>query len=189
MTVQDIKKQIEDNEFRWYALSVVSGQEKLVVDNLQERVNKQWLDKAIVDYLVPIVPEIHYRNWKKIQKERKLYPGYVLVKSQMNEKIWYVIRNTPWVRLIVWAEIHPIPLTEKEFENIAWQIKEKTERAEYSVPFKNWDVVLLKDWEFKWMKWVVNEIDASKWFLYVTVEILWRNTSLMIPFEKVERID
>ncbi|MFZ5341207.1 MAG: transcription termination/antitermination NusG family protein [Patescibacteria group bacterium] len=49
----------------------------------------------MVDYLVPIVPEIHYKKGKKITKERKLYPGYIFVKSKMNEKIWYIIRNTP----------------------------------------------------------------------------------------------
>lgn len=189
MNMQDVKKQIEDRNHKRYSLSVLSWHENLVVENLKERVKKQWLKEDIVDYLVPIVPEIHYRNNKKIVKERKLFPWYVFVKSRMDEKIWYIIRNTPGVRLIVWAEIHPIPLTEREYENIMKQIQDKTERAEYAVPFKEWDMVLLKDWEFKWLKWVVTEIDNNKWFLYVNVEILWRNTPLMVPFEKVERLE
>lgn len=183
----DIKKQIEDNEYRWYALSVVSWQESLVVENMKERVKKQWVENDIVDYLSPIVPEVHYRNWKKVVKQRKLYPWYVFVKSKMNEKIWYIIRNTPWVRLIVWAEVTPIPLTDKEYQDIMDQIKDKTERSEYSIPFKSWDLVSVKDWEFKWMKWIVTEIDWAKWFLYVNIEILWRNTPIMVSFEKVER--
>lgn len=189
MSNVDIKKQIEDLEHKWYSLSVVSWQESLVVENLKERVKKQWLESEIVDYLVPIVPEIHYRKGKKIVKERKLYPWYVFVKSTMNEKIWYIIRNTPGVRLIVWAEIHPIPLTEKEYTNIMNQIKEKTDRAEHSVPFKEWEVILVKDWEFKGMQWAIIEIDINKGFLYVNIEILWRSTPIMLPFEKVERVN
>lgn len=188
-TPTDVKKQIEDNEYRWYTISVVSWQETLVVENLQERVNKQWLKDDIVDCIVPIVPEVHYRKGKKMLKQRKLFPWYVFVKSKMNEKIWYVIRNTPWVRLIVWAEIHPIPLSEKEYQDILKQIDEKTKRAEHAVPFKNWDVVTIKDWEFKGMKWKVTEIDEEKWFLYVNIEILWRNTPIMVTFEKVDPVN
>lgn len=182
----DIKKQIEDNNYRWYTLSAVSWQESIVVENLQERVKKQQLQNDIVDYMVPIVPELAYKNWKKVVKQRKLYPGYVFVKTKMNEKIWYVIRNTPGVRLIVWADIYPIPLTEKEYQNIVNQIKDKTEKAEHSSPFKEGDIVMIKEWEFKEMKGKVTEVDADKWFIYVSIEILWRYTSIMVPFEKVE---
>ena len=184
----DIKKQIEDNEYRRYALSVMSGQERLVVQNLVERVKKQTLGEDIVDYLVPIVPEVHYRKGKKYTKERKLYPWYVFVKCTMNDKIWYVIRNTPWVRLIVGAEIHPIPLTDNEYNEIMAQIREKTERLEHAVPFREWDIVLIRDWEFKWMQWVITEIDIAKWFLYLNVDILGRSTSVMVPFEKVDSV-
>jgi transcriptional antiterminator NusG len=155
---------------------------------LKERVKKEWLKDEIVDYLNPIVPEIHYRNNKKVVKLRKLFPWYVFVNSKMNEKIWYIIRNTPGVRLIVWAEIHPIPLTEREYQNILNQIKEKTERADFAVPFKEWDIVMMKTWEFKWMKWKINEIDINKWYMYVNIDILWRSTPILVNFDNVEVI-
>ncbi len=185
---QDLKKQIEDNNYRWYVLSVVSGQESMVIDNLQERVQKQWLDNDIVDYLNPQVNEVYYKGNQKAYKVRKLYPGYVFVKSKMNEKIRYIIRNTPGVRLIVWAETRPIPLTQKEYDDMVAYIDEKNERAEFAIPFQVDDVVILKDWDFNGMKWVITEVDPTKWFLYVNVEILWRNTPVMVSFEKVERI-
>ncbi len=185
---QDIKKQIEDNQYRWYVLSVVSWQESMVIENLQERVSKQWLQDDIVDYLNPSVNEVYYKWTKKAYKVRKLYPGYVFVKSKMNEKIWYIIRNTPGVRLIVWAETRPIPLTDKEYDEMMNYINEKNARAEFAIPFQTGDVVTLKEWDFNGMKWVVTEVDPSKWFLYVNVEILWRNTPVMVSFEKVERL-
>lgn len=184
---QDLKKQIEDNQYRWYVLSVVSWQESLVVENMQERVSKQELWNDIVDYLNPTVKEVYYKGNQKAFKVRKLYPGYVFVKSKMNEKIRYVIRNTPGVRLIVGAETRPIPLTDKEYEDMVAHINEKNERAEYAVPYQEGDLVTLKDWDFNGMKGLVTEIDAAKGYLYVNVEILWRNTPVMVSFDKVER--
>lgn len=185
---KDLKKQIEDNNYRWYVLSVVSGQESMVIDNMQERVQKQWLENDIVDYLNPQVNEVYYKGAVKAFKVRKLYPGYVFVKSKMNEKIWYIIRNTPGVRLIVWAETRPIPLTDKEYDDMVAYIEEKNKTAEFAVPFQVNDVVILKDGDFNGMKWVITEVDPTKGFLYVNVEILWRNTPVMVSFEKVERL-
>lgn len=188
MSTNDIKKQIEDNEFRWYVLSVISGQETLVVENLQERIKKQSLETDIVDFLNPIVNEVYYKKGKKSFKVRKLYPGYVFVKCKMNDKIWYVIRNTPGVRLIVGAETRPIPLTQKEYDEMVGYINDKNQRAEYAIPFQEGDVVLVKEGDFNGMKGMVTEVDPAKWFLYVNIEILWRNTPVMVSFEKVERI-
>ena len=185
---QDIKKQIEDNEYKWYVLSVVSGQEVLVIENLGERVKKQKMDDDIVDFLHPVVNEVYYKNNKKAFKVRKLYPGYVFVKCKMNDKIWYVIRNTPGVRLIVGAETRPIPLTQKEYDDMVAHIDEKNSRAEFAVPFQEGDIVILKDGDFNGMKGVVTEIDPAKGFLYVNIEILGRNTPVMVSFDKVARI-
>ncbi len=188
----EIQKQIKDDTYRWYVLSVVSSQEHIVIENLIERVKKQWLDDDIVDFMVPTIPEVSYKKWatgKKTITQKKLYPGYVFVKSKMNDKIWYIIRNTPGVRLIVWAETRPVPLTDREYDDMMKFIQEKTERAEHSSPFKVWDVVSLRDWEFAWTQWVISEVDNTKWVVYISVEILWRTTPMMVPFEKVDRIN
>jgi len=100
--IWEIKKQIQDDTFKRYVLSVVSWQEQLVIENMKERIQKQWLIDDVVDYLSPIVNEYSMKKWEKVTKQKKLYPGYVFIKSKMNDKIWYIIRNTPGVRLIVW---------------------------------------------------------------------------------------
>ncbi len=185
----DTKKQIEDSSLRWYVLSVISGQEYIVVENLKERVKKQNLQDEVTDYLVPTINQTYMRKGDKVIKEKKLYPGYVFIKSQMNDKIWYIVRNTPWVRIIVGAETHPIPLTEKEYQNIIQQIREATERSELVVPFKTGDVVLMKSGDFKGMKWAIREIDVEKWFAVVNVEMLGRLTPVMLDFDKIELIN
>ena len=95
ITQTELKKQIEDKSHKRYVLSVIAGQENLVVENLKERVRKQSLEDDVVDYYVPIVMESKMKAGKKIIQEQKLYPGYVFVRSRMNDKIWYVVRNTP----------------------------------------------------------------------------------------------
>ena len=184
--VVEIKKQIQDNNFRRYVLSVVSWQEQLVIDNMKERVQKQWLSEDVVDYLSPIVNEYSMKKGEKVVKQKKLYPGYVFFKSRMNDKIWYVIRNTPGVRLIVWAETRPVPMEDGEYENIINQIKKSQERSDLKIPYKEWDVVLLKTWDFKWMKWSIKTFDTEKGTVIVNIEMLGRLTPVVIDADKIE---
>ncbi len=186
ITQAEIKKQIEDKDHKWYCLSVVAGQEGLVVENLKERVKKQSLDEDIIDYYFPVITETKVLKSKTTIKEVKLYPGYVFVRSKMNDKIWYVIRNTPWVRIIVGAETHPVPVTDPELENIKNQVLERNSRSSLVVPYRIGDLVTLKDGNFVWAVGVVREIDSEKWTLIVNIEMLGRLTPVMIGFDKVE---
>jgi transcriptional antiterminator NusG len=186
ITQAEIKKQIEDKDHKRYCLSVVAGQEWLVVENLRERVKKQWLEEDIVDYYFPVVSETKILKNKSTIKEVKLYPGYVFVRSRMNDKIRYVVRNTPWVRIIVWAETHPVPVTDLELDNIKKQVLERNSRSSLVVPYRIGDLVTLKDGNFVWAVWVVREIDQEKGTLVVNIEMLGRLTPVMISYDKVE---
>lgn len=189
VNIVEIKKQIEDNSFKRYVLSVVSGQESLVIENLRERVNKQWLNEDVVDYICPMINETSMKKWEKVIKQKKLYPGYVFIKSKMNDKIRYVVRNTPWVRLIVWAETRPVPLTENEYEAMMEQINKSQERSELVIPYKKNDVVLLKTWDFKWMKWSIRDVDWEKWTVIVNIEMLGRLTPVVVDVDKIELLN
>jgi len=182
----EIKKQIEDKNFKWYVLSVTSGQEALVIENLQERVNKQGLSEDVIDYLCPMINEASIKKWEKVVKQKKLYPGYVFFKSRMNDKIWYVVRNTPGVRLIVGAETKPIPLSDHEYQQIMDQITQSQERSELNIPYKVWDVVLLKQGDFKGMKWNIKELDSDKGLVVVSVEMLGRLTPVAVAIDQIE---
>lgn len=181
----DLSKQIIDDNHRWYSLSVVSWQEHLVVENMRERIKKQNLFDDIVDFLVPEVNDVVMKGGKKISKPRKLYPGYLFIKTRMNEKLWYVIRNTPGVKLIVWAETRPIPLTEAEYQMMMNNVNQSNEKATMFVPFSVGDVVSIKDGNFANMKGNVKDVDAEKWLVVVNVEILGRLTPVALTFDKV----
>ena len=182
----EIKKQIEDRTFRRYVLSVNSGQEDLVLENLKERVIRQWLQEDVIEILNPKVNEVSVKKWEKVIKQKRLYPGYLFFKSRMNDKIWYVIRNTPGVRLIVWADTHPVPLTDEEFNQMMQQIKASEEISDIKVPFKKWDLVKIKSWDFKDMKWNVKSIDPEKWLITVNVEWLGQIAPTTVWIDTVE---
>ncbi len=185
-SIVEIRKQIHDNDLRRYVLSVVSGQESLVIENMQERVQKQGLSEDIVDYLSPVVNEYSLKKGEKIIKQKKMYPWYVFIRSRMNDKIWYIIRNTPGVRLIVWAETRPVPLTDVEYQDIITHVEKSQERAELAIPYKEWDVVTLKAWDFNGMQWKVKKVDSEKWTVIVNVEMLGRLTPVVIDADKIE---
>ena len=183
----EIKKQIEDRTFRRYVLSVNSGQEDLVLENLKERVVRQWLQEDVIELLNPKVNEVSVsKKWEKVIKQKRLYPGYLFFKSRMNDKIWYVIRNTPWVRLIVWADTHPVPLTDEEFNQMMQQIQASEDSLDVKVPFKKWDLVLIKSWDLKWTKWTILSVDSEKWLVTVSVEWLGQLTPTTVWMDTVE---
>ena len=182
----EIKKQIEDRAFRRYVLSVTSGQEDLVVENLRERINKQGLNDDVIEFLNPKVNETSIKKGEKLVKQKKLYPGYVFFKSRMNDKIWYIVRNTPGVRLIVGAETRPVPLTDQEFNDMMKQITASQERSELKVPYNTGDVVLLKHGDFKGMQGTIKEVDGNKGQVIVQVEMLGRLTPVIIDMDKIE---
>lgn len=104
----------------------------------------------------------------------------------MNDKIWYVVRNTPGVRLIVGAETKPIPLSDSEYQQMMDQITQSQERSELTVPYKVGDVVLLKHGDFKGMKGNIKEVDAEKNTVVVTIEMLGRLTPVAIAIDQIE---
>lgn len=189
INTNEIKKQIEDNQFRRYVLSVTAGQESLVIENLQERVNKQGLNEDVVDFLSPMVSEASMKKGEKVVRQKKLYPGYVFFKSKMNDKIWYVVRNTPGVRLIVGAETKPIPLTDAEYQQMMSQIAQAQERAELVVPFQVDELVRIKDWEFKNLTGKIKDLNPEESIAVVNVEVLGRLTPVTIAMDKIELVN
>ena len=183
----EIKKQIEDRTFRRYVLSVNSGQEDLVLENLKERVVRQWLQEDVIEILNPKINEVSVsKKWEKVIKQKRLYPGYLFFKSRMNDKIWYVIRNTPWVRLIVWADTHPVPLTDEEFNQMMQQVKASEDSFDVKVPFKKWDLVRIKSGELKWTEWKIISVDSEKWLVTISTELLGQLTPMTVWIDTVE---
>ncbi len=182
----DLNKQIKDDQLRWYVLSVNANQEEMVVANMKERVKKIDIQWDVTDFFIPIVNEIITRKDKKTIKPKKLYPGYLFVRMRMNDKIWYIVRNTPGVRLIIGAETRPIPIEDEQYEKIVADVREKNEKLSMRNTFKIDDVVVIKETNFKNMKGRVAEVDDLRGQVTVMVEFMGRTTPVSLPFDKVE---
>lgn len=184
----DLNKQIKDDNLRRYVLSVNANQEEMVVENMKERIKKVWLEDDVTSFFVPIVNEIVSRKWKKSIKPKKLYPGYLFVRMRMNDKIWYVVRNTPGVRLIIGAETRPIPIEDEQYEKIVAEVREKNEKLTTRNSFKVDDVVIIRETNFKNMKGRVAEVDDLRGQITVMVEFMGRTTPVSLAFDKVELV-
>ena len=187
--VSTANKQIEDSNYRWYVLSVVSGQEPVVVKNLQETIKKNNLQNQVEEIFLPEIKTVTItKNWEKKVTTKKLHPGYVYVKSMMNDKIWYVLRNTPGVRLIIWSEIYPTPVSDEEMKKIIDQVKQSEERLEMDVPYKIWDKVKLKEEELWGIEWEIVDINKDTWEVKIKATLMWRETIVNVGFDKIKKI-
>ncbi len=182
----DLNKQIKDDNLRRYVLSVNSNQEEMVVENMKERIKKIGLDTDVTSFFIPIVNEIITRKDKKSIKPTKLYPGYLFVRMRMNDKIWYVVRNTPGVRLIIGAETRPIPIEDEQYEKIVAEVREKNVKLTTRNSFKVDDVVVIRESNFKNMKGRIAEVDDLRGQVTVMVEFMGRTTPVSLSFDKVE---
>lgn len=182
-------KQIEDTNFKRYVLSIVSWQENLVVQNLQETISKNKLTNQVEEIFFPEIKTVSIKqNWERKISSKKLHPWYIYVKSMMNDKIWYILRNTPWVRLIIGSEIYPTAVDEKEMDAIIAKVKESEERMELDIPYKNWDRVKLKSSEMWWIEWKIININKDTWELQVETNLMWRQTIVNISADKIEKV-
>jgi len=199
----EIKKQIEDKNYKWYVLSVTAGQEELVEQNLKERIKNQNLQEDVVEVRNPKVSEVttkkkKAKNWEgereeeKVVKQKKLYPGYLFFKSRMNDKIWYVVRNTPGVRLIVGAETKPISLTNEEYQKMLEQVQSSQERIEKSweewseKSYKIGDSVQVLKWELKAMQdLTIKAINYEKKTVTVTWKMMGAEAEWEVDFDTI----
>ena len=107
-----------ESEKNWYVIHTYSGYEKKVKDNLERKVRSMGLENVIERILVPEEDEIDVKDGRKRTVRRKIYPGYVFVEMEVNDRSWYVVRNTPGVTGFVGSATKPVPLEPQEVRRI-----------------------------------------------------------------------
>ena len=197
-----IKKQIEDKELKWYVLSVTAWQEELVEQNLKERIKNQNLQEDVVEIWNPKISVVTSKKRKskanegekeeRIIKQKKIYPGYLFFKSKMNDKIWYVVRNTPGVRLIVGAETKPIALSNEEYEAIKKQVTESELRVSRTWDetsenkYKIGDIVQVNKEGLKGIPCTIAEIDNENQMVVVSYKSVGQEQTEKCSFYDIE---
>ena len=172
----------QSNEALWYVVHTYSGYENKVANDLQTMVENRHLQDLICDIKVPVemVPEID-KNGKQKMVEHKLFPGYVLVKMVMNDDTWYVVRNTRGCTGFVGPSSKPVPLSEKEVEQMG---VERT--AAPAVDFKVGDTVQIIAGPLEGFMGLVEEIDTESFKVKLKVNMFGRETPAETDINQVE---
>lgn len=173
---------------RWYVINVYSGSEKKVAESLKEQIVLKNMQDRILDVFVPTENVVEIRKGKKVDAERKFFPGYILVKMEMSDETWLVVKSTPRVSGFLGARNKPQPISDSEVEKIMNQIKEGLEHPQTNIAYEVGEQVRVNDGPFASFVGVVEEVDSEKSRLKVSVSIFGRYTPVDLDFSQVEKI-
>jgi transcriptional antiterminator NusG len=172
---------------RWYIVHAYSNFEKKVAESIEEAAKAKGLWGHFEQILVPTEKVIEVRRGRKVDSERKFFPGYVMVRANLTDDVFHLIKNTPKVTGFLGSDNKPIPISDKEAEQILGQIQEGVERPKPSVSFEVGEQVRVSDGPFASFNGVVQEVDEERSRLKVEVSIFGRATPVELEFGQVEK--
>jgi transcriptional antiterminator NusG len=173
---------------RWYIVHAYSNFEKKVADQILEKAKSKGLSHLIENVVVPTEKVTEVRRGRKIDTERKFFPGYVLVRAEMTDAIHSLIKNTPKVTGFLGSDSRPVPIRDKEAEVILNQVQEGVDRPKPSIRFEIGENVRVADGPFASFNGVVQDVDGERSRLKVEVSIFGRATPVELEFGQVEKI-
>jgi transcriptional antiterminator NusG len=173
---------------RWYIVHAYSNFERKVADSIKERAQGAGLADKFEEVLVPMEEVVEMRRGRKVSSERKFFPGYVLVKMELNDQTYHLIKNTPKVTGFLGTDNKPIPITEEEAGRILQQVQEGVERPKPSVTFEIGEQVRVADGPFASFNGLVEEVDEERARLKVAVSIFGRATPVELEYGQVEKL-
>ena len=173
---------------RWYIVHAYSNFEKKVAEAIKERAKAAGLEHLFEEVLVPSEDIIEMRRGRKVHSERKLFPSYVLVKMDMTDAAFLLIKNTPKVTGFLGADNKAVPISEAEAMRILNQVKEGVERPKPTVTFEIGEQVKVADGPFASFSGLVEEDDEERSRLKVAVSIFGRPTPVELEFTQVEKV-
>jgi transcription termination/antitermination protein NusG len=180
-----------DRPGRWFVVHTQSGYEKKVKQNLEARISSMNAEDAIYEVVIPMEDYVDLRNGKRVVAQRKMFPGYLLVRSELDDKAWFVIRNTPGVTGFVGQGAKPSPLPRRDVE--AFLVPKGTEeqvttRAKPRLEYEVGETVRVKEGPFADFSGEVIEINEDQLKLKVLVNIFGRETPVELEFSKVSKL-
>ncbi len=173
---------------RWYVVHAYSGYEKHVMRSLIERVKLAGMEDEFGEILVPTEEVVEMRNGQKRKSERKFFPGYVLVQTEMNEETWHMINDKPRVMGFIGGTADkPAPITEKEADAILRRVADSGDKPKPKTLFEPGETVRVIDGPFADFNGVVEEVNYEKSRIQVAVLIFGRSTPVELEFSQVEK--
>ena len=175
---------------RWYIVHAYSNFEKKVAEDIENKAKQKGLSEKIEQIVVPTEKVVEIRRGKKVDAERKFFPGYVLMKAELTDAVISLVKNTPRVTGFLGEDKHtakPMHITDKEAERILHQVQEGVERPKPSVTFEIGEAVRVSDGPFASFNGFVQEVDMERARLKVEVSIFGRAVPVDLEFGQVEK--
>ena len=171
----------------WYVVHVYSGFEKKIAQQIKEQAAQKGLSEQFEEVLVPAENVVEVKRGRKINSEHKFFPGYVLVKMDLTDDAWHLVKNTPKVTGFLGSKTRPSPISQAEAERILKQSQEGVDRARPAVMFEVGEQVRVSDGPFTSFNGVVEEVDEEKGRVKVSVSIFGRSTPVELEYSQVEK--
>jgi transcription termination/antitermination protein NusG len=172
---------------RWYIVHAYSNFENKVAESIREQAKQRGLSPLFEEIMVPKEKVVEVRRGRKVDAERKFFPGYVLVKMELTDQAFHLIKNTPKVTGFLGADNKPMPISEVEASRILHQVQEGIERPKPSVSFEVGEQVRVSDGPFASFNGTVEEVDEARSRVKVAVSIFGRATPVELEFGQVEK--
>ena len=174
--------------FEWYFLRVQVGREDRIRENMMKRIKQAGLEDMVPEMVVPTETVADHRGGKRRIQKKKLYPGYLMVKMDLTDDVWFVLRETPGFGDFVGSRSQPTPMSPDEVENVLGRMGESEEQPKMAVNFNKGDRVKIKQGPFENIDAVVEEVHPDKGTLEVSVTIFGRATPVSLGYWEVELI-
>ncbi len=172
---------------RWYIIHVYSGFERKVEQAIREQAQIKGLADRFEEVMVPSEEVIEMRRGQKVSSDRKFFPGYVLVKVDLDDESWHLVKNTPKVTGFLGAGGRPVPISDAEAERIINQVKDGVERPKPLISFEIGEAVRVCDGPFASFNGLVEEVDDERARVKVAVTIFGRATPVELEYTQVEK--
>ncbi|MCV6599746.1 MAG: transcription termination/antitermination protein NusG [Alphaproteobacteria bacterium] len=173
--------------FRWYIIHAHSGFEKKVAASIEEKASKYNMGNKFKEIIVPMEEVIEVKKGKKVNTEKKIFPGYVLINMDLNDDSWHLVKSTPKVTGFLGDGIKPLPISQAEADRIIKQMEEGVEKPRSLVNFEVGEEVVVAEGPFATFTGVVEVVDEDKQRLKVSVSIFGRSTPVDLDFTQVEK--
>lgn len=172
----------------WYVVHTYSGYEQKAKQALLESIKNAKAEELFEDILIPSEDVVEMKKGVKKTSKRQFFPGYILVKMELNEKTWHIVKGTPKITGFVGGSMNPPIVPEEEVMRITKQIEEGTLKPKPKVQFEKGEDVRVINGPFATFSGVVDEVNGDKGKLRVLVSIFGRSTPIELDFTQVEKV-